>query len=180
VFAAGVAAVLLRRDFVSVPAAPVAACVLAAVLAGVWIESRGGRRPPPVTSAVLQPINAWAQHVHRARIAIDGFFVQYPLYGADLSNRVQYLGARRPHGGFAELPTCRAWWTAIERGRYRYVALGSSTTSTASLEDAGRPALVASWMAGDAGARPVLHQDGLWLFEVHPELGRPARCGGAS
>ena len=54
------------------------------------------------TNAVPIPhIYKWARQVHDERIAVVGayVFLQYPLYGRDVSNYVQYVGARGPHGG---------------------------------------------------------------------------------
>lgn len=61
-----------------------------------------------------------------ARIATDGFVFQYPLYGPDLSNHVQYLGELRSRGEYNTYVTsCRAWKQAINRGRYDYLLVAS-------------------------------------------------------
>jgi hypothetical protein len=96
----------------------VAAASLVVVYA--WGDSYLDRRYAD-RAAPLGPEYAWASGVHHARIAIAGFYTQYPLYGRDLTNRVQYVGAAGAHGGFAPLASCAAWRRALDAGRYRYV-----------------------------------------------------------
>ena len=51
------------------------------------------------TTQGLDAAFKWARSVSGARIATTGTR-QYPLFGTDLSNRVQFVGIQRPHGGF--------------------------------------------------------------------------------
>ncbi len=63
-----------------------------------YLQSR--YKDPTFTSAPgLNAAFAWARDVSGARIATTSTR-QYPLFGTDLSNRVQYLGIEQPHGGF--------------------------------------------------------------------------------
>jgi hypothetical protein len=62
----------------------------------------------------------WVQFDHRVRdqrIAIAGFAPQYPLYGRDLSNRVQYIGRNQPHGGFTDVADCPEWRREVDEER---------------------------------------------------------------
>jgi hypothetical protein len=46
---------------------------------------------------------------------------QYPLFGIDLSNRVQFVGRHEPQGGFVAPISCREWRRLIDAGHYEYV-----------------------------------------------------------
>ena len=66
----------------------------------------------------------WANDIRDARIAIGGIrgvFTQFPFYGTDLSNQVQWLGERGPHDAFNRIPDCRQWREAINAGHYTHV-----------------------------------------------------------
>ena len=63
-------------------------------------------RDPSFTTPGLDAAFAWARDVSGARIATTSTR-QYPLFGTDLSNRVAYVGIKRPHGGFEEAQNCR-------------------------------------------------------------------------
>jgi hypothetical protein len=70
---------------------------------------------------------AWANGVHHQRIALAGSFQQYPFYGADLSNRVQWLGQRGARGSFGPEQTCEQWRAALARGHYQYAIISHVT-----------------------------------------------------
>lgn len=78
------------------------------------------------------PFFAWAQHVNRARIGVIGpyAFLQYPLYGAKLSNYVQYLGVRSPDGAYTSFDSCTSWRQALNIGHYSYVLITTSIVKT--------------------------------------------------
>ena len=59
----------------------------------------GRYEDPTFTAPGLNAAFAWARDVSGARIATTSTR-QYPLFGTDLSNHVQYLGIERSHGGF--------------------------------------------------------------------------------
>ncbi len=72
----------------------------------------------------LSHVWAYFRGVHDARVGVVGTFggfFAYPLWGPDDSNRVQYIGARGPHGSFAAIASCPQWRRAINDGRYDYV-----------------------------------------------------------
>jgi hypothetical protein len=64
---------------------------------------------------------AFARDLQDERIAVVGFVRTYPLYGTDLSNRVEQVAELGPHGAFLRIRSCRRWRAALEAGRYRYV-----------------------------------------------------------
>jgi hypothetical protein len=65
----------------------------------------------------------YVQQLHDMRIGIAGFFLQYGMYGSDLSNDVEYVGELRPDGSFTDITTCAAWRTAVNEGRYDYIVV---------------------------------------------------------
>ncbi len=116
----------LTRRGRAVPGSWAVACalltVLAVVFGGWWVANRYADRrylDTPVAPAAYR----WARALHNARIGIVGITTQYPFYGTDSSNHVQYVGERRPHGGFGPIDDCRGWREAVNRGRYRWLVL---------------------------------------------------------
>jgi hypothetical protein len=77
---------------------------------------------PAFTTAGLNAAFKWARSISGARIATTSTR-QYPLFGADLSNRVQFVGASTPHDGFAAPTTCRSWRRELNAGNYDYVVV---------------------------------------------------------
>jgi hypothetical protein len=148
------------------PARAMVAGVAIATLAAVAVAGYAGQRhylrgryafQPGVSS--LSRLWAWARGIHHARIALVGTFggfFSYPLLGLDDSNRVQYLAQRGPHGSFTPIRSCRAWRTAVDAGRYRYVVTTPS-------RDPWHPRGLESspegvWTASDPAARVVFRQ----------------------
>lgn len=64
----------------------------------------------------------WASSVHNARIGISGLTLNYSLYGAGLSNDVQFLGTRGDHYVYSDVPTCVAWRKMINDEKLQFVA----------------------------------------------------------
>jgi hypothetical protein len=93
----------------------------AAVVLGGWFVADSYAHRRYVRTLPLPRIYAWARTVHHARIGVVGVDLQYPLYGTDDSNYVQYIGAPEPHAGFESIASCRAWRAAVDRGHYGYV-----------------------------------------------------------
>jgi hypothetical protein len=75
---------------------------------------------PSFAAPGLNAAFGWAQGISDARIATTSTR-QYPLFGRDLSNRVDYVGEEQPHGGFSPAATCRAWRRLLDAGGYDYV-----------------------------------------------------------
>jgi hypothetical protein len=130
------------------------AVVVAAALGG-WFVADSYAKKRYTNTQPLPSIYAWAQRVRHARIAVVGVDLQYPLYGPDGSNYVQYVGAHAQHAGFGSITSCSAWRAAIGRGHYRWVLVTPfgfplGTSSTVAPE--------AAWTGSSAGARPVLRE----------------------
>jgi hypothetical protein len=97
--------------------------LLAAVAIGYpvqrhYLQSRYS--DPTFTTPGLNAAFAWAADLSDSRIATTSTR-QYPLFGTDLSNHVQFIGEETPHGGFVAASSCRAWRTALNQGHYDYV-----------------------------------------------------------
>jgi hypothetical protein len=126
----------------------------------------------------MPTIYRWAQGVHHARIAIVDFFEQYPLYGTDLSNHVQYLAIRHANGKSEPIPDCQAWRRAVNEGRYQYVVAATPGFPFVTIQ----PAREAAWTRSDPAAH-LLHADTYlgahaWLFEIRGALD-PNGCASA-
>ncbi len=125
----------------------------AAIAIGGWFVADSYAHRRYRDTQPLPRIYAWARTVHHARIGLVGVDLQYPLYGIDDSNYVQYIGAPEPHAGLESIVTCRAWRAAVDRGHYQYVVvtpfgypLGNGQTTTPEFR----------WTASSPNAQTVL------------------------
>ncbi len=75
---------------------------------------------PSFTTPGLNATFKWAQGITGSRIATTSTR-QYPLYGRDLSNEVDYIGIEQPHGGFTAPTSCPQWRRLVNAGDYDYV-----------------------------------------------------------
>jgi hypothetical protein len=123
----------------------------------------------PLAITVLYP---WAQTVHDARIAITGDLFQLPFYGADLSNHVQYIGVRGPHGAFVAATTCREWRQELVAGHYDYVVI--APPAFARQEDE-RPET--GWLESDPDAVEVAGRGGARAYRLSGAI-EPSGCEG--
>jgi hypothetical protein len=107
------------------------AVVLAAlvVLAGYRVQSNYaderyageyGIGEPGLESAFI-----WARDVRDARIATNTIR-QYPFYGPDVSNYVQFAGRRGDDESFVPIENCGEWRRALNDGGYDYVVTGAN------------------------------------------------------
>ncbi|MCB0869780.1 MAG: hypothetical protein KDB52_03015 [Solirubrobacterales bacterium] len=77
---------------------------------------------PDFTIPALSEAFVWANGQSGAKIGTNATR-QYPLFGPDLDNEVQFIGLKRPHGGFVEAETCEEFVEAANRGDYEYLVL---------------------------------------------------------
>jgi len=124
---------------------------------------------PSFTAPGLNAAFAWAQGIDHARIATTSTR-QYPLFGRDLSNHVDFIGEEQPHGGFTAPATCRAYRELLNAGHYDYVV-----TSRDRIEP-GKPIYPpsASWTAGP-GAKVILRTPPTVVYELKEPLD-PSGC----
>jgi hypothetical protein len=118
----------------------------------------------------------WARDIRDARIAIGGIrgvFTQYPFYGTDLSNEVQWLGKRGPHDAYNRIPDCRQWRRAVNAGGFTHVVTTFDPYFPGTLQNSpeGR------WTGSDPNAHLVLRDGPVRVFELRGPLD-PARCAG--
>jgi len=144
----------------------VAVVVVAAIAIGYPVQRhylRNRYATPTFAAPGLNAAFAWADDIAAARIATTSTR-QYPLFGRDLSNHVQYVGERRPHGGFTAPETCRRWRELIDAGHYDYVI------ATRDRIEPGKPPYPATarWTEGP-GAQPILRKPPMVIFKLtHP------------
>jgi len=118
----------------------------------------------------------WSRDVRGARIAVAGIravFTQYPFYGTDLSNRVQWLGARGSHDAYQRIPDCRQWRRAVDAGGYTHVV----TTFDPYLPDDMHNSPEGRWTQSDPNAQVILRDGPVRVFELRGPLD-PAACAG--
>ena len=127
-----------------------------------YLESR--YKDPTFTAPGLNAAFAWARDVSDSRIATTSTR-QYPLFGTDLSNQVEYLGEGQPHGGFESPTTCQQYLQLLSEGDYDYAVITRDRT------EPGKPPYPpsAKWTEA-AGAQVVLREPPTVVFEM---TGRP-------
>jgi hypothetical protein len=149
--------------------------LVAAVVVGYPVERHylaNRYRDPSFTTPGLNAAFKWARHVSGTRIATTSTR-QYPLFGTDLSNRVQYLGERTAHGGFEAPADCRAFVDLVNAGDYDYLVASRDRI------EAGKPPFPpqAAWVerAGTGSAEVVLRKPPTVVFRLSGPLD-PATC----
>ncbi|HEX5990196.1 MAG TPA: hypothetical protein VFY75_08300, partial [Solirubrobacterales bacterium] len=132
-----------------------------------YLEAR--YKDPTFTAPGLNAAFAWSRDVSDARIATTSTR-QYPLFGTDLSNRVQYLGTEQPHGGFEAPATCRTYLQLLQDGNYDYVI------ATRDRIEPRKPPYppTAKWTKA-AGGKALLRNPPTVVFELPDQL-RPGAC----
>jgi hypothetical protein len=141
--------------------------VLIVVLAGYPAQRhylQNHYESPTFTAPGLNAAFKWAQGIGDARIATTSTR-QYPLYGKDLSNRVDYIGEEQSHGGFTAPTTCQAWRRLLSAGNYDYAI------ATRDRIEPGKPAYPSSaaWTVGP-GAEVVLRKPPTVVFRLRGPL----------
>jgi len=154
------------------PLALAAAAVLLAVAVGYpvqrhYLENRYA--DPTFAAPGLNAAFKWSTSLSNARIATTSTR-QYPLYGTDLSNHVQYIGESRPHGGFTAPASCRRWRELLNEGGYDYVV------TTRDRVEPNKPPFpeTAKWTESPA-AEPILWKPPTVVFQLNGPLA-PSAC----
>ncbi len=129
----------------------------------------GRYKDPTFTAPGLNAAFAWARDVSDSRIATTGTR-QYPLFGTDLSNQVEYLGTERPHGGFESPTTCQQYLQLLGEGNYDYAIATRDRT-----EPNKPPYPPSAKWTEDAGAHAILRKPPTVVFELPAQL-RPSAC----
>ena len=155
-------------------AGALAVCVLGA---GWWEQNHYLERRYENLSPDLELAEAvrWARDVRGARIAVAGVrgvFNQYPFYGTDLSNQVQWLGKEGPDGAYLRIPSCAEWRQALAEGGFTHVVTTYDPYRPDSLPDTKE----AIWTREDPAAREIVGDGPVSVFELD-RAPDPARCG---
>jgi len=132
-----------------------------------YLESR--YKDPTFTAPGLNTAFAWARNVSDARIATTSTR-QFPLFGTDLSNHVQYLGIEQPQAGFESPANCQDYLQLLKEGDYDYVI------ATRDRVEPGKPPYppAARWTE-NAGGKVLLRKPPTVVFELNDPL-RPSVC----
>ena len=122
-----------------------------------WFISDDYLKDRYARSIPLPATYRWVQGLHDERIGLVGVFLQYPFYGEDLSNHVQYVGLEGEHGSYSGARTCREWRRAVDEGGYDYVV----TAPPGFPAPFGRrpEGLEAPWTRAAPAATEVFHED---------------------
>ena len=83
-----------------------------------YLENR--YKDPSFAAPGLNAVFGAARSVSGERIATTTTR-QYPLFGTDLSNRVEFVGRHEADGGFVAPTSCEEWRRLIDEGEYEYV-----------------------------------------------------------
>jgi hypothetical protein len=150
-----------------------AALVLAAVAIGYPVQRHyldNRYENPTFTTPGLNAAFAWSRGISDSRIATTSTR-QYPLFGTDLSNHVQFIGEERPHGGFVAPATCPQWRRLLNSGDYDYVI------TTRDRLEPGKPPYPpqARWTTAPT-AEVVLKKPPTVVFRLTGSLS-PSSCG---
>ncbi|MCU1350812.1 MAG: family glycosyltransferase, 4-amino-4-deoxy-L-arabinose transferase [Acidimicrobiales bacterium] len=151
-----------------------AVVAMAVLVPGVWAMHRHDARTRWTTkpSADLAAAYHVIRDVKGARIGVGGFALTYPLYGSDVSNRVQFIGIELPHAGFRTAQSCSEWQAALRRGRFDYVVVARSPVAHQ------RVAPERGWTARYPGASVVFERRVTTVFRLRPtSAGRSGACG---
>ncbi len=149
-----------------------AAALVLAIAVGYPVQRHyleGRYADPSFTAPGLNAAFAWARDLSDARIATTSTR-QYPLFGNDLSNQVQYLGIKRPNGGFEAPATCQQYLQLLSEGNYDYAIATRDRT------EPGKPPYppTAKWTEA-AGAKTILKTPPTVVFKLTDNL-RPRAC----
>ncbi len=122
----------------------------------------------------------WARDRHDARIGLVGTtagFLEYGLYGTDLSNRVVYLGEKGQHGAFNAISTCAAFRTAVNAAHLEYLVTAPFLNFLHPSNPIPSPE--AGWLHDDPAARPIVKSGPVAIWRIRGKLD-PSACGPAN
>ena len=160
-----------------------AVVALAAAIAGHGLQNHYLRGRYVYQPGVSYLARVWAlfRDVHDARVGVVGTyggFFAYPFFGLDLSNRVQYVAQRGPHGSFTPIATCARWRSQVNADHLNYLI-------TTPARDPWDPKVLSyspenDWTASDPAAQPIYHETALGqpivVYRIRGRLD-PSACG---
>jgi hypothetical protein len=125
----------------------------------------------------------FARGQHDKRIGIIGsseiIFGQYGFYGADLSNRVQYIGQKGPHGAYRLPTSCEQYRRLVNEGDYDYLIMSENTQDSPQAEY-WYP--IYDWTRTDPAVKQIIAEPKItpqpdYVFRVDGKMD-PAGCAG--
>ena len=153
------------------------AAMLAALAAGYLEQRHYLERRYDSLSPQLQIAEAvrWARDLRGAKVAVSGVrgvFNQYPFYGTDLSNEVQWLGIEGDEGAYSRIGDCELWRSELAAGDYTHVVTMYDPFTPGALTDTKE----GLWTREDSGAREILRDGPVSVFELESPPD-PTACG---
>ena len=101
-----------------------AAAVVVAGAAVIWLAMAGSYAERRYSNTGPFPtVYRWGQGLNDQRIGLAGFILQYPLYGREGANHVQYLTAPGERGAVRVISSCAVWRRTVNAGRYDWLVL---------------------------------------------------------
>jgi hypothetical protein len=156
-----------------------ACLVLLGAIAAGWLDQRHYlERRYENTSPQLGLADAlrWSRDLRDSRVAVSGIrgvFNQYPFYGTDLSNEVQWLGVKGPDEAWLRIPDCETWREEVNEGGYDYVVTTYDTyRPPAGLSDTKE----GLWTREDPASEEILRDGPVSVFAIEGEMD-PGACG---
>jgi hypothetical protein len=144
-----------------------AAGVCALVLGGAWGAPR--YYLSRYASSSIPAEWQWARGVHEQRIAVQGYSLQYPLYGSDLSNYVQFIGDRGHYGEIHVVQSCFEQRRLLHDGGYRYIVIGNEYPQNTPRPDT-------AWTQSASGAEMILKTPTAMVFRLDAARMSPVGC----
>jgi hypothetical protein len=141
-----------------------------------YLENRFGP-DSEIPGMHLEAAYRWARDESGARIGIVGTtagFLQYGLYGTDLSNHVVYLGQKGPHGAFDAIPTCAEFRAAVNEADLEYLVTAPFLNFLSPSHPIASPE--AGWLRGDPAAEPLVRSGPVTVWKLTGKLD-PKACG---
>ncbi|MBS1878623.1 MAG: hypothetical protein JST31_03840 [Actinobacteria bacterium] len=123
----------------------------------------------------------YARKLKDQKIGIVGsseiIFGQFGFFGADLSNRVEYIGQKGPHGSLRLATSCRQLRRLINEGEYDYVIM-SQYTQDSPLAPYRYP--IYAWIKKDPAVEKVVEEPTIvpepdYVFKINGKL-NPGEC----
>jgi hypothetical protein len=152
---------------------------LGAIGAGWWEQNHYLERRYENTSPGLKLADAlrWSRDLRDAKVAVGGVrgvFNQYPFYGTDLSNYVQWLGIKGDTDAWLRIPDCATWREQLAEGDYTHVVTTYDPFNPGDLDDTKE----GLWTREDPAARQIDEaSDGpVSVFELRGDPD-PSTCG---
>jgi hypothetical protein len=144
-----------------------------------YLEDRYANEDPAtaIPGMSLDSAYAWARDIEDSRIGLAGTtvgFLQYGLYGADLSNQVRYLGQTGPHGAFNAIPTCAEFRAAVNAADLDFLV----TAPFLNFIDPEQPipSPETTWLQGEEAVTPLNREGPVIVWHINGPL-NPSSCG---